>query len=197
MHHPAIYIICDPHSPQGHSTLLQTEQLLLQWGYTWQRQPQTPGRTVTDQTWRSLGIRRLNQGKWINRPGAWGCFISHYRLWLQCRDSENPMVILEHDALAQAAWPRDLDLDHCVWKLWRPVPLKYKPTVGHWNRGAWAYTLTAAQAASLIRFTEQQGALALDKQIGTHAVAWQHWREDLFLHNPQPRISTTSRQIAK
>ena len=102
------------------------------------------------------------------------------------------MLILEHDALAQAPWPEDLDLDQCVWKLWRPVPVKFKPTVGHWNRGAWAYTLTAKQADSLIRFTEQQGALALDKQIGSHAVQWQHYDRDLFLHNPKKRQSTTS-----
>jgi hypothetical protein len=70
--------------------------------------------------------------------------------------------------------------------------MKYKPTVGSWNRGAWAYTLTPVQADKLIRFTEQHGALALDKQIGTHAVEWQHWTSDLFLHNPRRRISTTN-----
>lgn len=191
MSHPPVHIICDPYNPQGSATLQETEQYLQRWGYQWQRQPQTKGKTVTAETWRSLGIRRLDQGKWINRPGAWGCFISHYLLWLQCRDSSSAMIVLEHDALAQASWPTDLDLDQCVWKLWRPQPTKYKPTVGHWSRGSWAYTLTASQAQSLIAFTEQHGALALDKQIGTHAVAWQHHSSDLFLHNPKPRPSTT------
>lgn len=193
---PQAYVICDAQSPQGIETLKETERCLARWGYSWHRWPQTQGKTVTDQTWADLSIRRLDQGKWVTRPGAWGCFISHYRLWLKCRrDSEN-LVILEHDALAQAAWPADLDLDLCVWKLWRPVPLKFKPTVGHWNRGAWAYTLTPRQADSLIRFTEQHGALALDKQLGTHAVSWQHYTSDLFLHNPRRRVSTTSASIA-
>ena len=186
------YVICDALTAAGRDTLAETERHLQQHGYTWQRQPQTVGTTVTDLTWRSLGIRRLDQGKWVNRPGAWGCFISHYRLWRDCREQGDSRIILEHDALAQAVWPLDLDMHQCVWKLWREQPRKFKPTVGHWNRGAWAYTLTAAQAHSLITFTEQHGALALDKQIGSHAVDWQHWREDLFLHNPRPRMSTTS-----
>ena len=186
------YIICDTHTAQGLETLRETESRLARFNYSYQRWPQTQGRSVTAETWQSLGIRRLDQGKWVNRPGAWGCFISHYRLWRLCRHSGEPMLILEHDALAQAPWPEDLDLDQCVWKLWRPVPVKFKPTVGHWNRGAWAYTLTAKQADSLIRFTEQQGALALDKQIGSHAVQWQHYDRDLFLHNPKKRQSTTS-----
>lgn len=187
------YIICDLHSPQGLETLRETESLLEKFHYNHQRWPQTVGRSVTADTWRSLNIRRLDQGKWVNRPGAWGCFISHYRLWQLCRHSVQPMLILEHDALAQASWPDDLDLDRCVWKLWRPQPTKFKPTVGYWNRGAWAYTLTPKQAQSLIQFTEQHGALALDKQIGSHAVEWQHYDRDLFLHNPKKRISTTSR----
>ena len=186
---PHCYIICDPKS----SVLAETQHSLDRYGYHYSLWPQTVGSTVTDRTWRSLGIRRLNQGKWVERPGAWGCFISHYRLWLDCRDRADARIILEHDALAQRAWPDQLDMDQCLWKLWTAVPTKYKPTVGAWNRGAWAYTLTAAQADSLIRFTEQHGALALDKQIGTHAVPWQHWREDLFLHNPRRRISTTAR----
>jgi hypothetical protein len=190
---PLCYIICDPVNRNLSPVLARCEQHLRQHGYAWQRVTQCYGHTVTDETWQSLGIQRLDQGKWVRRPGAWGCFISHYRLWLECRAQGDTRIILEHDALAQAAWPGDLDLDHCVWKLWRPVPLKYKPTVGSWNRGAWAYTVTAAQADSLIRFTEQHGALALDKQLGSHAVTWQHWHTDLFLHDPTPRASTTAR----
>lgn len=193
---PQVFVICDQQSPQGQQTLTETEHCLRRYGYTWSRSAQTVGKTVTDQTWQNLGICRLNQGKWVSRPGAWGCFISHYLLWRRCREESSPLLILEHDALAQAAWPENLDLDQCVWKLWRSQPMKYKSTVGHWNRGAWAYTVTPSQADSLIRFTEQHGALALDKQIGTNAVRWQHYHSDLFLHNPRKRISTTSASTA-
>lgn len=188
---PRCYIIHNPYTKLSRDLLAETEQRLLEFGYEFQRFPQTDGSTVTDQTWIDLGICKLDHGKWCNRPGAWGCFISHYRLWIECREQQDNRIILEHDALAQAVWP-DLDLDRCVWKLWQPRPTKYKPTVGHWNRGAWAYTLTPAQADQLIKFTEQHGALAVDKQIGTHAVNWQHCDQDLFLHNPQRRLSTTS-----
>ena len=192
MPQPDIYIICDPHSKTGLQTLQETEQSLAKWHYSYQRWPQTQGNTVTDQTWQALNIKKLDQGKWQNRPGAWGCFVSHYRLWQRCRQQRAAMIILEHDALAQDRWCDDLDLDRCLWKLWSPRPTKYKPTVGHWNRGAWAYTLTAAQADRLITFTEKHGALALDKQLGSHAVDWQHYHRDLFIHNPRVRASTTS-----
>lgn len=188
---PRCYIIHDPNSALSRRLLTVTESLLLRHGYSFERFAHTDGKTVTDHTWRSLGIRRLDQGKWVDRPGAWGCFISHFRLWQQCRDRGDPMIVLEHDALAQRPWS-DLDLDQCLWKLWKFTPLKHKPTVGSWNRGAWAYTLTPSQANQLISFTEQQGALALDKQIGTNAVDWQHSPVDVFLHNPERRISTTN-----
>lgn len=190
-------IISDSQSQFGLSVLAETEQALDLWGYTYQRFPQTPGSDITGETWRSLGIRPVLQGKWQNRPGAWGCLISHYRLWTEVAEAKDPVIVLEHDALAQQAFPGDLDTDQCVWKLWKPQPQKFKPTVGYWSRGSWAYTLTPRQAQSLIGFTRQHGALVSDKQLGTLAVAVQHWREDVFLHNPRPRHSTVSGSSAR
>jgi len=185
-------IISDSQNQFGLSVVAETEQALAAWGYDYQRFPQTSGRDITGETWRSLGIRPIQQGKWQNRPGAWGCLISHYRLWCEVSDSRDPVIVLEHDALAVRAFPQDLDLDQCVWKLWSPQPQKFKPTVGYWSRGSWAYTLTPRQAQSLRTFTQQHGALVSDKQLGTLAVAVKHWREDVFLHNPRPRPSTVS-----
>ena len=39
------------------------------------------------------------------------CFVSHYRLWYKCKDLNEPILVLEHDAI----FIRNLDLEQVLW----------------------------------------------------------------------------------
>lgn len=156
--------------------------------------PATQGHTVTAQAWQDIAVELLPRGNLIKRPGARGCWFSHWRLWQHCVDVNEPLVILEHDAYITAAWPSDIDLDHCLWKLHLDDGrgIRTNTITGQWSCGAYAYTLTPAQAQRIIDFSRQHGAQAVDKQLGSLVVPWQYWHSDLAPHRPSCRSSTTS-----
>lgn len=45
------------------------------------------------------------------RPGVWGCFMSHYILWLKCVEMNEPFLILEHDGVLIKEIPDDLEFE--------------------------------------------------------------------------------------
>lgn len=46
-------------------------------------------------------------------PGVQGCFLSHYSLWKQCLDDNEPYLIFEHDAVVIRNIPEQIySLDH-------------------------------------------------------------------------------------
>ena len=185
------YIITDIHSKFSHQLAQETRLSLDLYGWNYSTWPATNGFDLTDQAWHSLGIALLNRGKTPGRPGALGCIHSHFTLWQHCVQLGEPIVVLEHDALAQGKFPDELDLDQAVWKLWATHDLRHNDITGTWSRGSWAYTLTPRQAQQLIDFGRTHGVQALDKQIGSEAVAWSSLDWDLFQHNPRSRWSST------
>ena len=189
------YIITDIHSK--FSTLLaqETKNSLDLYGWNYSVWPAINGFALSDRDWRNLGITLLKRGKTPTKPGALGCIHSHFTLWQHCVLKGEPIVVLEHDALAQGKFPDSLDLDHSVWKLWSTHDIRHNDITGSWSRGSWAYTLTPTQAAELIDFSRTNGVQALDKQLGTDAVPWTSLTWDLFQHNPRPRWSSTVMSI--
>ena len=162
---------------------------------TW---PAVDGFTVDHSTWDRIGVKLLNRGAIIKRPGARGCFHSHFGLWQHCVNLGEPIIVLEHDARVQQPWDTGLDLTQCVWKLHRADGRgeEQNEITGHWSRGAWAYTLTPAQAGQLIDFSRSVGAQAVDKQIGANVVEWRYTNTDMVIHRPAQRISTTSLKLS-
>jgi len=185
------YIITDIHSKFSTALAEQTQHSLQQYGWNYCVWPAVNGFELTAHSWANLGISLLDRGKILTRPGAWGCIHSHFTLWQHCEQLGEPIVVLEHDALAQAEFPCDLDLEVGVWKLWHNHNIRHNSITGTWSRGSWAYTLTPGQSKALIEFSRSQGVQALDKQLGTRAVAWQALDWDLFQHNPSSRWSST------
>lgn len=167
-----------------------------QWSWPYTVWPAVDGYTVDSSYWARSGLRLLDRGAIRYRPGAQGCWFSHWGLWQHCRDQGQPIIVLEHDARIQNSWT-DLDLDLCVWKLHRPDGRgeEINTVTGAWSRGAWAYTLTPSQADQLIEFTLKNGVQAVDKQIGAQAVTWQYLNCDLVRHQPRIPVSTTSPKI--
>ena len=186
------YVITDVENTLSSELTAMTTKSLDQFGWSWKIWPAVNGWRITDQCWKDLGLRLLNMGKTPRRPGAQGCVLSHFTLWQHCVRSGEPMVVLEHDAVAQHAWPNDFDLDRGVCKLWSVHNVRQNTVTGTWSRGSWAYSLTVTQAQQLIDFSCQQGIQASDKQLGTNAVPWYNLDWDMFVHNTMPRLSQTA-----
>jgi hypothetical protein len=165
-----------------------------QMGWTVELWPAVDGFALDSTAWDRIGVRLLDRGAIVKRPGARGCFHSHFGLWQHCVDLKEPIVIFEHDAKVVRSWPQTLDLDCCVWKLHTPDGRgeRLNEITGHWSCGAWAYTVTPQWAAQLIAFSRTHGAQAVDKQIGSAVVPWQYTDCDIAVHGPSAGISTTS-----
>ena len=159
--------------------------------------PAVDGFTLDQSSWDRIGVRLLDRGAIVKRPGARGCFHSHFGLWCHAAELNEPIIILEHDAHIVSAWDTTLDLDRCVWKLHTPDGRgdQINEITGLWSRGAWAYTVTASQARALVEFSQTQGAQAVDKQIGSNVVEWSYTSRDLAVHRPAIYRSTTSPKL--
>jgi GR25 family glycosyltransferase involved in LPS biosynthesis len=150
------------------------------------------GQTITHSDWQRIGISMSDQGKMPRRPGAQGCWHSHYELWNRCLTSNTPIVIMEHDAVVNGSWPENLDINTRLVKLYINAECKVNPAYGRWSKGAHAYTLTPAQASTLIEHARQNGAQAVDKHLGDLVLPWTFLDQNLVTLNPQRGPSSTS-----
>jgi GR25 family glycosyltransferase involved in LPS biosynthesis len=155
--------------------------------------PATDGYKITDQDWKNIGVEMLlDRGKMQYRLGAQGCFISHFRLWQLCLEKQQPIVVLEHDAIIQAPWP-DLTCEHAVIKLHQPLAFKENTLTGKWSKGAYAYFLHPTYAQILINAARKLGAQALDKMIADRVVPVEHLNYNLVTRSNSG--STTAKRI--
>ena len=148
--------------------------------------------SVTAADWEKAGVVMSTGGKMRQRPGAQGCWMSHWQLWNRCVNTNQPLVILEHDAVVQGPWPQDLDIETQLVKLYRTAECKVKPEFGRWSKGSHAYTVTPVQAARLIAFAQATPAQALDKHLGDGVLSWTFYSQDLVTLNPRRGPSITS-----
>jgi GR25 family glycosyltransferase involved in LPS biosynthesis len=154
------------------------------------------GHSVTEQTWKSIGVQMSANGKMSRRPGAQGCWISHWRLWNRCVETAQPIVVFEHDAVVTAPWPEELDITQSLVKLYTTAECKVNPMFGLWSKGAHAYALTPDQAQTLISHARANGAQAVDKHLGEKVLPWKFHSTDLVVLNPRRDKSTTSSKIS-
>jgi hypothetical protein len=196
---PLTFIIADtdPHSPHyrvSQQNLARTQAQAALHGWNTQVWPAVNGLAVTSADWSRIGVALLDRGAIVKRPGARGCWHSHWGLRQHCTDIDQPIVVLEHDAYINGPWPQDIDLDRCVWKLHGPDGRgeRVNTITGEWSCGAWAYTLAPSFARQLIDFSRLNGAQAVDKQLGRSVIPWSYWLADLVTHRPAVRSSTTS-----
>lgn len=167
-------------------------QSLEQHGWSYEIFPAVDGSKVAAADWQRTGVTMSEAGKMSRRPGAQGCWLSHFALWQQTVESGHPMVILEHDAMVTGPWPEDLDIDQQLVKLYRTAECKTNPAFGLWSKGAHAYTVTPAQAQTLIAHAQKRGAQAVDKHLGDQVLAWTFYHRDLIVLNPARGPSSTS-----
>lgn len=167
-------------------------QSLERHGWPYEIFPARDGQRVTQADWDRVGVRMMSEGKMTRRPGAQGCWLSHFALWQRCVDLDQPIIIMEHDAVVTAPWPADIDIDTCVVKLYSTAECKVNPAFGLWSKGAHAYTVTPQQAHILITDAQQRGAQALDKHLGDRVLPWTFYQTDLVMLNPARGPSSTS-----
>jgi hypothetical protein len=157
----------------------------------------TDGRTLTEDSWKDLGITPLlhKAGKkgGMDRRGTWGCFFSHYKLWNKCIDLQEPIVILEHDAIIKDVW-RPFNLDMLT-----KLHTHYKTHMSHkyidvdsgsFSPSTWAYCLSPEHANKLVNFAKSVGAFATDRMIGDKILPHKHL-ESPRLVDSQNSYSTT------
>jgi GR25 family glycosyltransferase involved in LPS biosynthesis len=162
--------------------------------YSWKFKvfPAVNGQMVTQEDWEKIGIAMSTSGKMRSRPGAQGCWLSHYALWKKCIISNEPIVILEHDAVINGPWPDKLDISTQLVKLYSSAECKVNPAYGRWSKGAHAYTVTPDQAKRLIEYAQDHGAQAVDKHLGDLVLPWTFLDYDLVKLNPRRGPSSTS-----
>ena len=167
-------------------------QSLERHGWPYEIVPAVDGHKITEQDWARIGVQMSVDGKMPHRPGAQGCWHSHFALWQRCIEISQPIVILEHDAMIVAPWPDNLDIDTQLVKLYNTAECKINPAFGLWSKGAHAYAITPAQAQTLIADAQQRGAQAVDKHLGDRVLPWTFCSHNLVILNPRRGRSTTS-----
>jgi hypothetical protein len=161
------------------------------WGWSAEPFPATLGSAVTAQDYISAGLYLNPNTKIYQRLGAQGCFFSHWRLWHKCREMNEPIVVLETDAIVQGPMP-DMDLSLGIVKLHQDRGTK-TGTTGTWSKGSHAYALNPQQAAALIAGIRATEVKPSDKCIGTQFVPWRHWDWNLVQLNSRRGASTTAK----
>jgi GR25 family glycosyltransferase involved in LPS biosynthesis len=134
--------------------------------------PAINGTTITDKTWKDHGIYWSYHRALDNKPGVYGCFLSHWMLWNKCIELNKPIIILEHDIKIHSEW-RDINLYYVeVLKLYpRESARHLTDTVsGKWSIGAHAYYITPIAAKKIINFVKNNGAFAVDILLGDKVV---------------------------
>lgn len=168
-------------------------QSLERHGWPYRIWPAVDGQSVTQAHWDHIGVIMSDLGKISRRPGAQGCWLSHFGVWSECVKNNEPVIVLEHDALVMAPWPNDIDLDPQVIKLYTTAECKVNPAYGLWSKGSHAYTLTPQQAQQLIDHARKTSAQAVDKHLGDAVVSWRFYHQDLVVLHPGRGRSSTSR----
>lgn len=186
---PKCYIISHPTS----HAIADCVTSLRKYNWTFEVVPAVNGQTVTNQTWQSIGVQLSTEGKMSRRPGAQGCWMSHWQLWNRCAADNQPIIVMEHDAVVTAPWPDDLDIESRLVKLYTTAECKVNPAFGRWSKGAHAYTLTPVQAQRLIDYARDNGAQAADKHLGDLVLPWTFYHRDLVVLNPRRGPSSTSK----
>lgn len=189
---PCSYVIAHTSSP----VVGECVQSLEQHGWPYKIISATDGQTITQRDWDRIGVRMSDTGKMPSRPGAQGCWHSHFRLWRQCVELNEPIVVLEHDAVVTAPWPNTLDIETQLIKLYSTAECKLHPHFGLWSKGSHAYSLTPQQAQILITDAQTRGAQAVDKHLGDRVLPWTFLSYDLVVRNPR-RVRSTTSQIRK
>jgi len=150
------------------------------------------GNTLTTDSWNEIGVTPLLNKPTMHRKGTWGCFFSHWLLWKKCIELNDPIIILEHDAIIQSEW-QPIIIDQSLIKLhrhYKQKKLKYDDHSGVWTHSTHAYCITPYHASLLINFAKSVGGYETDRMLGSNVLSIQHWDRKSLVER-QNSYSTT------
>lgn len=148
------------------------------------------GSIITKETWDNTGLKMTEHGPMKNRQGVQGCFFSHWSLWNKCVELNEPIIILEHDAIVTDKWP-NLDCSAHLIKLHTRYEDVENHLTGKWGKSNHAYLISPTQAKLIIEHTKLFEAQPADKMIGDKVVPWTYLDYTLVDRNPNRGVSTT------
>lgn len=151
------------------------------------------GNLITQDTWdREKIFPRLDKPT-MSRPGVQGCFLSHWNLWKKCIELDEPIIILEHDAIIQNYWT-PIEISNSVIKLhryYKEKNLKFDEDSGKWSPSGHAYCLLPKHAEILIDFVKRLGAFEVDRILGDKVISLIHYGKPSLVER-QDSYSTTT-----
>jgi GR25 family glycosyltransferase involved in LPS biosynthesis len=150
------------------------------------------GRSITEDTWKHAGLSYRTDKPTMHRPGVQGCFLSHWALWQKCVNINEPIIILEHDAVIQSQW-KTIDISNGILKLHKHYSgkkSKIDEHSGNWSKSGHAYCLSSDHAKILINFVKQVGAYEVDRIIGDKVISYSHLGNPSLIER-QNSFSTT------
>jgi glycosyl transferase family 25 len=186
---PKVYlIVLEKHLP---SEQLAKECLLSAKKFNWSIEVFSAinGNTITEQTWLDYGLKSSG-----HRPadlmykGAQGCFLSHWTLWHRCIDLNEPIIILEQDAVIEGYYPVIPDTDGII-KLHPMYYSEESDISGIWTSSTHAYYINPTTAKQVIDFVKIHGWMAVDVLLGSNVADIYHTNPTLV--NRQNKFSTT------
>ena len=154
---------------------------------------------------------------WIQKPGARGCAASHIYLWQKCVELQEPIVILEHDAMVLKPWP-EIDWTHVLHldyegsikrRVWRNISDKYQEVKENsvFRMGfvpfdlplatcmncTYAYAIKPSAAQLLLESVYRVGFYPVDRMINENIVSIETVHPKIAEEQPEAaEISTTS-----
>jgi len=134
------------------------------------------GNTLTEDSWKRIEVKPLLNKPTMNRKGTWGCFFSHWLLWNRCVELNEPIIVLEHDAVIQESW-RPIEINNSMIKLhryYKQKNIKYDDDSGIWSPSTHAYCILPESAIRLINFAKKVGGYETDRMMGDRVLKVNH-----------------------
>jgi GR25 family glycosyltransferase involved in LPS biosynthesis len=150
------------------------------------------GRTITNDAWINEGIFPRLDKDTMFKPGVQGCFLSHWNLWKKCVELDQPIIILEHDAIIQNIW-LPIELTHPLIKLhkhYKKKETRIDPDSGIYTVSTHAYLITPDAANTLIKFVKMHGAFESDRLVGDKIVSYKHLEGESLIERQNTHSTT-------
>ena len=150
------------------------------------------GHVLTEESWKQIGVTPLLNKPTMNRKGTWGCFFSHWMLWNRCLELNEPIIVLEHDAVIMELW-RPIEIKKSMIKLHRYYKQKnpkYDDNSGLWSPSTHAYCILPKHAKILIDFAKNVGGYETDRMMGDRVLQVEHLGKPSMVER-QDSYSTT------
>lgn len=187
------------HVIQSRARISKTVGLAKKFNWPYEIFPATNGYHLDVALWNNLGLsapkKTKNGDKFGDKPGAMGCFVSHFLLWQHCVAINRPIIILEDDVDIITNWKR-FDYKNDLVKLHAPRKQNQHPIVGTWSPGTFAYWISPIGADKLLKFAKTNGPKYADKMIGNRILDWTYDAQPLVTLRPNLGSSTNPKKYS-